>query len=98
MNKSSSSFYVGCVWSEVEFSTDNNHSDEPKPECSKAVSLEQSRPVEQTLILFLFLQHNDPFNSELSDLISKSHHYTIAQRHLAFYSISGCKTPLEIQN
>lgn len=61
---------------------DNDHTDEPKPECSRAtrqeVKLEQSRPVEQTLTLFLFLQHNDPFNSQLCDVIGKkSHHSTI---------------------
>lgn len=68
--------------SEVEFSIDNDHSEEPMPKYSRAVSqdvkLEQSRPVEQTLTVFIFLQHNDPFNSQLSDLISKSHLSTIA--------------------
>ncbi|XP_060782719.1 proton-coupled zinc antiporter SLC30A9, mitochondrial [Neoarius graeffei] len=64
----------GCLCSEVEFSVDNDPREEPRPECSLAVSqevkLEQSRPVEQTLTLFLFIQHNDPFNSQLSDLIT----------------------------
>ncbi|KAF5896045.1 zinc transporter 9 [Clarias magur] len=64
----------GCLFSEVEFSMDNDQSEEPKPGCSRAVGqevkLEQSRPVEQTLTLFLFIQHNDPFNSQLSDLIT----------------------------
>ncbi|XP_058252620.1 proton-coupled zinc antiporter SLC30A9, mitochondrial [Hemibagrus wyckioides] len=63
-----------CVCSEVDFSIDNDHSEEPMPKYSRAVSqdvkLEQSRPVEQTLIVFIFLQHNDPFNSQLSDLIT----------------------------
>ncbi|KAB5571445.1 hypothetical protein PHYPO_G00225040 [Pangasianodon hypophthalmus] len=64
----------GCLCCEVEFSVDNDPSEEPQPECSQAVSqdvkLEQSHPVAQTLTLFLFIQHNDPFNSQLSDLIT----------------------------
>ncbi|MCJ8734288.1 hypothetical protein PDJAM_G00233470 [Pangasius djambal] len=64
----------GCLCCEVEFSVDNDPTEEPKPECSRAVSQdvkpEQSHPVAQTLILFLFIQHNDPFNSQLPDLIT----------------------------
>ncbi|KAF4091198.1 hypothetical protein AMELA_G00034340 [Ameiurus melas] len=62
----------GSLCAEVEFSIDNDHSEEP--ECSRAVSqdvkLEQSRPVDQTLTMFLFILHNDPFNPQLSDLIT----------------------------
>ncbi|XP_026991174.2 zinc transporter 9 [Tachysurus fulvidraco] len=64
----------GCLCAEVEFSIDNNQSEEPKPKYSRAVSqdvkLEQSRPVEQIVSVFIFLQHNDPFNSQLSDMIT----------------------------
>ncbi|KAF7707524.1 hypothetical protein HF521_018742 [Silurus meridionalis] len=58
----------------VEFTVGDDHIEDPKPECSRAVSqevkLEQCHPVEQTLTIFLFIQLNDPFNSQLSDLIT----------------------------
>ena len=48
-------FVVGALHAELVYTMDS----------------EQSQTTEQTLTLFLFIQHSDPFHSQLSDYIGR---------------------------
>ncbi|XP_034037291.1 DUF4554 domain-containing protein isoform X2 [Thalassophryne amazonica] len=60
------------------YSVEQEHCEEPKGEQSLA-------PVQQDLVFFLFLQHSDPFTSELADMMATEemieHHLEDILRH-----------------
>ncbi|XP_037396565.1 DUF4554 domain-containing protein [Pygocentrus nattereri] len=63
----------GSLFYEMEFSTEDEHSSETAPVCSRVVSESMEsdvRTVEQTITLFLLMEYSDPFHSQLFEFIT----------------------------
>ncbi|KAL6480485.1 hypothetical protein MHYP_G00115180 [Metynnis hypsauchen] len=62
----------GSLFYEMEFSTEDEHSSETAPVCSRVVSENMESDVctvEQTITLFLLMEYSDPFHSQLFEFI-----------------------------
>uniref|UniRef100_A0A3B4CYN3 Uncharacterized protein n=1 Tax=Pygocentrus nattereri TaxID=42514 RepID=A0A3B4CYN3_PYGNA len=73
----------GSLFYEMEFSTEDEHSSETAPVCSRVVSESMEsdvRTVEQTITLFLLMEYSDPFHSQLFEFISTTSEETLERQ------------------